>query len=200
MKGFLFILICITGIVRSQTVTVEFNFKSNDLQLSTARFYISNISVSDESGNQIDYKKAYLIDEENEESKLILMDSDSLQVSKISFLIGTDSLVNTSGVLDGDLDPIKGMYWAWNTGYINFKLEGKTEKNEAFEYHVGGYRSPFETVREFEVLIDTNNLKIEVDLDKFISEATPKYHSLMIPGKEAVELADLFVKCFHVKP
>lgn len=199
MKGFLFILICITGIVRSQTVTVEFNFKSNDLQLSTARFYISNISVSDESGNQIDYKKAHLIDEENEESKLILVDSDSLQVSKISFLIGTDSLVNTSGVLDGDLDPIKGMYWAWNTGYINFKLEGKTKKNEAFEYHVGGYRSPFETVREYEVLTDSNNIKIEVDLNQFISEATPNYHSLMIPGKEAVDLADLFVKCFHVK-
>lgn len=30
--------------------------------------------------------------------------------------------------MDGDLDPLNGMYWAWNSGYINMKIEGITPK------------------------------------------------------------------------
>lgn len=39
------------------------------------------------------------------------------------FLLGVDSLTNVSGAFGG-ASTIKGMYWAWNSGYINLKLKG----------------------------------------------------------------------------
>ncbi|MBL7806054.1 MAG: hypothetical protein JNL02_20090 [Saprospiraceae bacterium] len=41
------------------------------------------------------------------------------------FLLGVDSLRNHTGLQDGDLDPVYGMLWNWNTGYIFFKHEGR---------------------------------------------------------------------------
>jgi len=72
-------------------------------------------------------------------------------------LIGTDSITNVSGALDGDLDPIKGMYWAWNSGCINFKLEGTrviSGKKTPFEYHIGGYNGPQATAMKKSIKID----------------------------------------------
>ena len=39
--------------------------------------------------------------------------------------LGVDSVLNYNGVHEGALDPINGMYWTWQTGYIHCKLEGK---------------------------------------------------------------------------
>jgi len=53
-----------------------------------------------------------LIDNENAESKVIL---DSVKINyfeTLTFQFGLDSVINTSGIPDGDLDPINGMYWA----------------------------------------------------------------------------------------
>ena len=62
-------------------------------------------------------------------------------MKRIYFQIGIDSLTNVSGDLDGDLDPALGMYWAWNSGYINMKLEGKSSScksvKKEFQFHIG---------------------------------------------------------------
>lgn len=61
----------------------------------------------------------------------------------IAFLLGVDSIRNVSGAQTGALDPAKGMFWTWNTGYIMAKLEGNspvsTQPNNKFEYHIGGF-------------------------------------------------------------
>lgn len=43
----------------------------------------------------------------------------------LRFLLGVDSTRNHTGAQDGDLDPVHGMTWNWNTGYIFFKHEGR---------------------------------------------------------------------------
>ena len=62
-----------------------------------------------------------------------------------------DSIDNCSGAQSGALDPINGMFWSWNTGYIFLKLEGIAEASNSplslFEYHIGGYSYPNNFVR-----------------------------------------------------
>ena len=49
------------------------------------------------------------------------------------------------------LDPVNAMFWAWNTGYIFLKLEGRSSFSKLpgniFEYHIGGYKSPSNCIR-----------------------------------------------------
>src|SRR6185312_7848079 len=65
---------------------------------------------------------------------------------EIHFLLGVDSIEQTGGAQTGALDPARGMFWTWNTGYLSLKLEGTSpdskEPFHAFSYHIGGYRFP----------------------------------------------------------
>ena len=197
MKQLIFILLSLSCFVRAQDFKVSFELKSDGIDIHKLRFYVSNITINDSLHPE--QQPAYLIDLLADGSGMISIHTGNIKVDKVSFEIGTDSLLNTSGILDGDLDPIKGMYWAWNTGYINFKIEGKNELKKPFEYHVGGYRAPYATVRTFETEVKSEILYLELNLNAFISEAQLISTELMIPGKEAVQLSDIFKNSFHVK-
>lgn len=58
------------------------------------------------------------------------------------FLVGVDALRNGAGAQTGTLDPARGMFWTWNTGYIFFLFEGHSPQSadaaHALTYHVGG--------------------------------------------------------------
>ncbi len=62
-----------------------------------------------------------------------------------------DSARNCSGIQSGALDPVNGMFWTWNTGYIFFKLEGRAAASHStgntIEYHIGGYKAPANCIR-----------------------------------------------------
>jgi len=123
----------------------------------------------------------------------------------ISFNIGVEEEMNTSGALSGDLDPSKGMYWSWQSGYINFKIEGispscNTRKNK-FKFHVGGYKQPNKTTRKVNCKINTEErIIVNLDLAQFFNEIDLKVNNqIMIPGKEASALADMLPKLFSVK-
>ncbi|RYY48454.1 MAG: hypothetical protein EOO06_10245, partial [Chitinophagaceae bacterium] len=112
-------------------------------KLSRLKFYVSNVSVGDEK--KVDrYSNVFLIDAGGLDSATITIRSQTY--SQVSFNLGVDSILNCSGAQDGDLDPLNGMFWTWNSGYIFFKLEGYSDSSRAdlqrIEQHVGGYRSP----------------------------------------------------------
>ena len=173
------------------------------------RCYISNIQIQYEDNSIFTQKNSYhLLDFENPNSFQIPITrkSDKL-ISKISFNIGIDSLTNTSGAMSGDLDPIKGMYWAWQSGYINMKIEGKrsnckNRKNE-FQFHLGGYLQPYYTMRSMKFDLNKktdDNINIGIDLNPFFSNLElKKSNSVMIPGKEAMKLANYATKMFYVQ-
>tara|TARA_B110000211_G_C14082145_1_gene555087 strand:- start:1042 stop:1725 length:684 start_codon:yes stop_codon:yes gene_type:complete len=122
----------------------------------------------------------------------------------ISFNVGIDSVTNTSGALDGDLDPGLGMYWAWHSGYVNFKLEGEssscnTLKNK-FQFHIGGFEFPKKTLRNVVLKDFKQDSKIEVDLSLFFNDVRlSELNSITTVSQDAVKIADLFTKCFQVK-
>lgn len=190
-------------------VGVKFNFVFNDdgaqTKIDQFKFYISNLEIQYEDGSVFHETNSYhLVDVENSASQIILLyPASEKEVESLSYDIGTDSLVNVSGAMDGDLDPVKGMYWAWNSGYINWKLEGSKIMNgnlRKFEFHIGGYLLP--TVRRVKHKFgnfQSSSITINVDPWLFLNKVNLKeVNSVLVPGHEASELADMFKTIFSI--
>ncbi len=126
-------------------------------------------------------------------------------ISKVSFAIGIDSLTSTSGAMAGDLDPINGMYWAWQSVYINMKIEGKSPschtKKNGFQFHIGGYMQPNYAMRKKVITVNSiGDITIAIDVAILLSEIDLKNtNSVMIPGEVAMDLADISTKMFYLE-
>lgn len=177
------------------------------LSIETFKCYISNIKIHYNDNTVFTQNNNYhLLDSDQPNSFTIPVDkkSDKL-ISKITFNIGIDSITNNAGAQTGDLDPTKGMYWAWQSGYINTKIEGrssscKTHKNE-FQFHIGGYLEPYYAMRQMKFDWDkkaNDDINIAIDLYPFLSNLKLiETNSVMIPGKEAMRLANYTSKMFY---
>ncbi|MFK7785826.1 MAG: MbnP family protein [Crocinitomicaceae bacterium] len=175
-------------------------------EISTLRFYLSTIEFHTSNGVwHTEENSVHLVDLEDADSWKIPLPKDLVKssIDSVSFLLGIDSVTNVSGILEGDLDPIKGMYWAWNSGYINFKVEGKANKTEShFEYHLGGYLPPFATARKVILARNAKRKKIvlQLNLKQFLDTVNMKeLNEVMIPGPEAVLLSDQLTNCFSLE-
>jgi hypothetical protein len=170
------------------------------LQIETFRFYVSDIKIQYSDATTYKPQKQYhLIDLESLETLKLPIITSRKTISKITFQIGIDSTASVSGALGGDLDATNGMYWAWQSGYINMKIEGKsssckTRKNE-FQFHIGGYLKPYYAMRKVE--LNTSNTNITVDIAELFSKVKLiETNSIMIPGSQAMTIADLSVYMF----
>jgi hypothetical protein len=123
-------------------------------------------------------------------------------------------LKNVSGIQTGTLDPAKGMFWTWNTGYVMAKLEGNSPAantpQHSFSYHVGGYKQNEQTIREINLMLPkkidytSNNCTIVVAAD--ILKWFNAQHEIKIsdapfchePGTLATRLADNYAKMFSI--
>ncbi len=178
------------------------------LQISVLKFYLSGIEFHYFDGTILKEKNSFhLIDAADLESlKLKFPQSKEKNISKIRFNIGIDSTQSTTGALSGDLDPTKGMYWAWQSGYINMKIEGKsnrctTRKNQ-FHFHLGGYLQPFYALRTVEIPIknEDNTLQLVMDLALFFETLDLKeVNTIMSPSKTAMDLADKTTLLFRIE-
>lgn len=178
------------------------------LQISVLKFYLSGIEFHYFDGTILKEKNSFhLIDAADLESlKLKFPQSKEKNISKIRFNIGIDSTQSTTGALSGDLDPTKGMYWAWQSGYINMKIEGKsnrctTRKNQ-FHFHLGGYLQPFYALRTVEIPIknEDNTLQLVMDLALFFEMLDLKeVNTIMSPSKTAMDLADKTTLLFRIE-
>ncbi len=175
------------------------------LELEVFRFYISNINLQFSDATSFSESNSYhLIDIENPNSFHIpITQTSDKTISKVTFSIGIDSLASVSGAMSGDLDPTKGMYWAWQSGFINMKIEGKsssckTRKN-AFQFHIGGYMKPNYAIRTIELKPINSNLEINVDVAELFNHIKlSENNSIMIPGSKAMELADKAIGMFSI--
>ena len=106
--------------------------------------------------------------------------------------------------MGGDLDPTKGMYWTWQNGYINFKIEGKSNlsfaKSNDFVFHLGGYQNAFSTLQTIQLPVQNSQvISINMAIDKWIYEIDlNKQNHIMSPSKEAVILANKLSTIFSV--
>lgn len=194
---------------KTETLDLNKNYisKNDTLQLSVLKFYISGIEINYNDGTFYKEKNSYhLVDIENFKP-FTISKFENKTISNIVFNIGVDSTASVSGANGGDLDLQNGMYWAWQSGYINMKIEGKsnsckTRKNQ-FQFHIGGYIKPNYARRTINIngnFNDKNQIDLVMDLSKLFEEVNlSEINSIMIPGEKAMRLADITTKLFSIE-
>ena len=180
-------------------------------QVSRLKYYISNAGFAENNENN-----------ENNISLVDAAENDSIIVhakpgiySALYFTLGVDSALNCSGAQDGALDPLNGMFWTWNSGYIFFKLEGYSSSSTAdlqrIEHHVGGYRYPNKVSHNIKLALSKQlevkkggklTVHITLDLDKYWKGVNnikiAEQALLMAPGGLAIKAADNFTGMFSI--
>ncbi len=184
----------------------KLNNQADSIVFTNLKFYITNIKLLNNSKTIFKEKNSYHLVNLNDSNSLALQLNlpTNTKFTSIQFNLGVDSATNSKGVLGGDLDPTKGMYWAWHSGYINFKLEGKSNlcitRNNVFEFHLGGYKFPYNNIQTIVLkTINKNHNIIKVDIEKFISAIDiSKTNMIMTPSKKANELSQIVSKIFSI--
>ncbi|CAH0995829.1 hypothetical protein EMA8858_01957 [Emticicia aquatica] len=131
------------------------NVLGEDFTVTKLNYFVSNISLKNENGEVVNFLNDYFLIRQSDESSLVvtLKDVPAGNYTELSYVIGVDSLKSISDVSQrtGVLDPASygadNMYWSWNSGYIFFKMEGKSAAIPAnnmmgmtqYEFHIGGF-------------------------------------------------------------
>jgi hypothetical protein len=178
------------------------------------RYYIHRLSYTDDKGHYYTAPEAYyLVDEADSSSKIIGLPAPAGALVSIRFVVGVDSIDNSSGAQAGALDPVKGMFWTWNSGYIFAKLEGKSDSSHApghyMSYHVGGFKTPKNALREIRLsaapgvsllsmpVIEADVLAWFHGAHRIAISQSPVCHE---PGAMALQLADNYSTMFSLAP
>lgn len=200
--------------VGDQTLVLEDSIKNGNeeiLVVKRFKYYISNMVLIDAQGNRQNIPDSYyLINEAEPNSKKIILPKSNKNYSAIEFVLGVDSARNCSGIQTGVLDPMQGMFWTWNTGYVFAKLEGSSPSSSlpahAFTYHIGGFRTGenvLKTIRlEIPGTVLPKDLQVKVNLNAWFSGINtlliaerPVCHS---PGNLAMKIAANYAQMFSI--
>ena len=118
-------------------------------RITDLRSYISDLNISTSNDSVWhDPVPAYLIDwldTTRNRIQIPVMVNDT--TTRLCFTIGLDSALNCSGIQRGVLDPVNGMYWTWQSGFIHLRLEAISPQGKAVELHLGGYRYPHAAIQ-----------------------------------------------------
>jgi hypothetical protein len=194
-----------------------FNPFGETYEISRFRFYAGDIApVYSDTRRKTNISKTYhLIDFSDSSSTRIEVPVSAGDCNGIQFLLGVDSVDQTRGAQTGALDPAKGMFWTWNSGYQSFKIEGTSaysaQPAHMIAYHIGGYRYAYNTVWKIK-LYSTNEepfritkenkiiVEVGVDLDYFFDGQTPLHireiPSCTAPGDLARKISENFIGTF----
>lgn len=115
----------------------------------------------------------------------------------VAFSVGIDSLIQTAGAMGGDLDPVNGMYWTWQSGYIHVKVEAQTSllagELNSIVCHLGGYSAPFNTNRRKGFKLN-EKVQYRLNLDQFLAtESFTNVRKIMSPSLLSTKLSDAFI-------
>ena len=172
------------------------------IQIEQLKFYVGQFTFLHKSKVVFSAPTYYLLDANDGASLSISLEvPKSLKYDEWRFTLGVDSATNDSGAQGGSLDPTSGMYWSWQSGYINFKLEGNfidSMETEEFQYHLGGFLKGEQSAKE--VIFKGKNqreLKVNLNLEPFFLKVLEsKMDHLMSPGKDAVYLMSILQNSF----
>lgn len=190
-----------------QILKPEVYYKLNtadSIQFTSFKFYISQLELMNGSKAVWKDKVKYHLIDAFDEKTLELQIPSNISFTKIKFQLGIDSLTNVSGAMGGDLDPTRGMYWTWQSGFINFKLEGKSNlcktRHNEFQFHLGGYQQPFNCLQTVFVQVkSTTNIKLNMDISKLLEHISlSQLNHIMSPSYDAVKLSEKIHEAFSV--
>lgn len=186
-------------------------FQAKDVQnikIEVLKFYISRIQFLHKGVVVLEEAQSFhLIDAANEASfHFAIQNRHGVRFDAVRFHLGIDSTTSVSGTMGGDLDPTKGMYWTWQSGYINVKCEGKsnlcTARNNEFQFHLGGYKQPFNCLQTLMFPVSVSDrITIHFDAERFLANIDmAKHHHFMSPSADAVRLSAQAGESFRIVP
>lgn len=177
----------------------------DSLKIDFLKFYVSNITFF-KDGKQIgkSTEKYHLIDAQNSSLYRTSYTVKNKKFDTIKFTIGLDTKTQKKGIQGGVLDPTTRMYWTWQNGFINFKIEGSsrlcnTRKNK-FQFHVGGFQEPYNTTQVLSLAcVASKSLTIDVDIASFFNVVSlSKTNTVMSPNKNAVMVSKVLATLFSI--
>ncbi len=176
--------------------------------VSKLKFYLSKIELVRADGTVwAEPESFHLVDAQQPQSLAIRLDAPVSSWKEVRFCLGIDSLTNAEGAHGGDLDPARGMYWAWQSGYINFKCEGRdprfaSGRGGEFEFHLGGFLPPFLAAKKVSLPLlagPSGEVRVGWDAKVFFEKLDfSSQPSIMSPSAEAVKLAGFAAGAFRV--
>jgi hypothetical protein len=196
------------------------NFFGEPYTVKAFKFYVHAFEMINTDSAKVfavSNDKYFLVDFSDTTTTTIKLGILPYQYNRLAFTIGVDSARNVSGAQTGALDPTKGMFWTWNTGYIMAKLEGNSPvaatPNNAFEYHIGGFKTSENVVKKLTLLFPfTSNIDLkagkttEMTVTANVNSWFRNPHDVMIsanptcmtPGLLATQIAENYGKMFTV--
>ncbi len=178
---------------------------NDSVSIQSLRFYLSDINLIKNGRKIYQVKNQPNLIDISKKLQVKLFTKSEIEFDSIQFDIGVDSLSQVSGAMGGDLDPMKGMYWSWQSGYINFKLEGKSNicntRNHVFQFHIGGYISPYNSIQHIILPIQNKtNINIKLNIKKLLSQIDLKnVNQVMSPSEKSVEISKQFANFFSIE-
>jgi hypothetical protein len=194
------------------------NQAGNTFNVTMYRYYISNIKVTKTDNSVWAEPNSYhLIDHDQPSSTLITMENVPFGDYKaIEFMIGVDSIHNlTPGT--GALDPVNGMVWVWNQGYIMAKMEGNSPQSPAngnkLTFHAGGFSGVNKAMRIATPSFNSDTAKVTHSVSPTIHMSSnllewfesptvidfSSFHTVHSAGSDAKTIADNYADMFTVE-
>lgn len=194
------------------------NAAGETFNITLFKYYVSNFSLTTTSGQEVVLTPEYfLVNEESDSTKVITLQKlPSGTYRSITFLLGVDSARNNSGAQTGALDPVNGMFWTWNSGYVMAKLEGSspvsTMPANLIEFHIGGFKGANNVLRMVQLsfpapveLGQNGHADFKVTADAYTWFDQPnrisfqQLASCTTPGAQAAAIADNYKSMFTIK-
>ncbi len=145
------------------------NQNGDTFNIQKFMYYVSKVVLTKEDNTTFSEPESYhLIHKQNNLSNnnFTIQRIPLGKYKSITYIIGVDSARNVSGAQEYDLSPSEGMFWSWFTGYIMFKLEGKSPQSGSNDgniiFHIGGFGGNNNAIRKVTINFPTN-LVIEKD-------------------------------------
>lgn len=200
----------------TQTYT---NQAGNTFNVTLYKYYISNIKITKIDNSVWAEPNSYhLVDHADAASTLVTIPNVPFgNYKSIEFMIGVDSAKNNSGAQTGALDPAKGMFWDWNSGYIMAKFEGTSPQSPAvgnnLKFHIGGFSAANKTMKVISPSFNGDTAKVtssvaptihmSSDLLEWFKTPTAidfsTTHTVHMPGAAANNVANNYADMFKVE-
>lgn len=193
------------------------NTNGDTFNISTFKYYVSNVVLTKTDNSTFSVPNSYyLIDHGSGASfSLAISNIPVADYKAITFLIGVDSTRNVSGAQSGDLDPGKGMFWSWSSGYIMAKLEGNspqsTASNKKLLFHVGGFSGINSVIKTVSPTFGSSTANVKSDktpeihiianVQEWFKSSVVNFatlHTVHMPGTSAKTIAENYKNMFKV--
>lgn len=194
------------------------NQHGDTFRVNTYKYYISNIRLTRNDGTVFSESNSYHLIDASVPSSCAFHISGLPEGSyqNISFMIGVDSLHNVSGAQSGDLDPTKGMFWDWTSGYIMAWMDGTSPQSPAtankIVFQVDGFSGPYNVLKTVSLSFGASPASVTKDhsssltissdvLEWFKSPAVINFNTtyqIGNPGAACRQIADNYADMFKL--